>query len=472
MSKTFILFPVFLILLIFTRFYNIELTARFTEDESLDLVRIHQIYVDRELTFVGPRNDQGTKVFSSLTHYLLLPATIIGDFDPVSPTYGAAFWGVITGLLIYFLAHKINTKLTPFIGVLTIVWLPLLETSRWAWNPNLIPLWSTLALICFTLKTKLGYFLMGVFLALTIHQHYYAVFVLLFFLPVVAIETLKSGKVANLALFASGGFIFLIPFYVFDLLHPPGLFLTGLMSQSNQTQQMFDVLLFLQKSQTSLISLINYYTQYPALSFSLAILMIILLVLDLRSRSYPLVFFGVWIGQILGVALIPQFFEHYLIPVLVVFLLWIIYPRLGLGLLTAKLILVILILGGILSLNTYLITPNYKPTLSVFRSVTKQIVDQVKNQGLGSANIAVLASSDRNTEGKRYRDLLLIQDVVLNSKHEYFNSDYLFVVSTSTEEVIRSDPAAEMHLFRSGKLVDTWDFEDPEWRLYLFAKAG
>ncbi len=69
----------YLVILLFTRFYQVAYTARFTQDESGFLVRLHQIYDERKITLIGQVNDQG-KVFGSLTVYLLLPFAIIGDF--------------------------------------------------------------------------------------------------------------------------------------------------------------------------------------------------------------------------------------------------------------------------------------------------------------------------------------------------------------------------------------------------------
>ena len=101
---------IFLFLLIFSRFYNIPFTARFTEDESGFLVRVHEIYQERKITLVGQVNEQGTKVFGSLSVYLLLPFAFLGKFNPISVFYGAAFWGVITGIVLLYLSLLINKK--------------------------------------------------------------------------------------------------------------------------------------------------------------------------------------------------------------------------------------------------------------------------------------------------------------------------------------------------------------------------
>lgn len=49
---------------------------------------MHRIWEQKEITFVGPISEDNLKMFPSLTYYLLLPSTIIGDFDPLSPVAG------------------------------------------------------------------------------------------------------------------------------------------------------------------------------------------------------------------------------------------------------------------------------------------------------------------------------------------------------------------------------------------------
>src|SRR3989339_1082519 len=100
----------FIILLIFTRFFNLEKTARFIWDESSDLVNIRRIYIQKDITLIGPISEDGNKVFGSLTYYMLIPFAVIGNFDPASTAYGAAFWGVITGILFLIISYKLNKK--------------------------------------------------------------------------------------------------------------------------------------------------------------------------------------------------------------------------------------------------------------------------------------------------------------------------------------------------------------------------
>src|SRR5438067_815920 len=106
-----IILGLLVILTLFTHFYNLDRTSRFSRDESSDLVTIHQYFVDKKLTLVGPIDSTHTKVFGSLTYYLLMPFTILGNFDPVSPIYGTAFFGLITAAILILLIKQTNKDL-------------------------------------------------------------------------------------------------------------------------------------------------------------------------------------------------------------------------------------------------------------------------------------------------------------------------------------------------------------------------
>ncbi|MBI2599909.1 hypothetical protein HYW43_03250, partial [Candidatus Daviesbacteria bacterium] len=228
MFKAFLIF-LFLSLLTFTRVYNLDRTARFIWDESSDLVRMHQFFVERKITLIGPIDETGTKIFSSLTYYMLMPFAILGNFDPVSPVFGSAFWGILTAVLIIYLTYLINKKFVLVTALLVLVWFPLVETSRWAWNPNLIPFWATLGILFFQFKGKLKMFVAGIFLGFTIHSHYLSLFALSGFIGSLIIFSFKEKIFKNVVWIITGIVVTLVPFVIFDLRHPPGLFLTRIM---------------------------------------------------------------------------------------------------------------------------------------------------------------------------------------------------------------------------------------------------
>ena len=150
-------------LLLFTRFYNLEHTTRFTRDESSNLMDMHRIFVEKKLTLIGPIDVNNIIIYPSLTFYMLLPFSIIDNFSTSSPAVGTAFYGIVTIFILLYLIKKINKKLLIPMAILFLVWHPLLETNRWAWNPHLVPLMQALALLFWFRKSRLSAFLAGIF---------------------------------------------------------------------------------------------------------------------------------------------------------------------------------------------------------------------------------------------------------------------------------------------------------------------
>ncbi|HET7098868.1 MAG TPA: hypothetical protein VFI61_01380 [Patescibacteria group bacterium] len=470
MRKYFI-WGLFVILLIFTRFYNLDRTARFTEDESKDLVGIHQVFVDKKLTLVGPTNEQGTKVFSSLTFYMLLPFTIIGKFDPISPHYGAAFWGVIVSILLIYFVNKINSKFTVPIALLTLVWFPFLETSRWAWNPNLIPLWVISGIILIQIPKKYARLLAGIIFGFAVHSHYYSIFAVGIFMAMWSAYFLYKKQYSSFVFLGLGFTISILPFVIFDLRHSPGIFLPNLFSQSKSVGGGLDMGLILQKFTSNIWSLMIEYTQATYLAVPLMILSLMLLIQDIKRKSFSLIYFTPWIFQSIIIACLPQFFPHYLIPGLIFFLVWVIYKRGFSGKLLSYSILIILILRGFISIYSQLTTPTSIPDISITRQVEKNIKNEIVSRNLKNINIAVLASPDTTTSGKKYRDLLLVDgNIHILTKNEYQITDHLFIISTSSEQVVRNDPATEIQRFKKGKLASVMQIDNSGWFIYHFLR--
>ncbi|MBI2597477.1 hypothetical protein HYW41_04935 [Candidatus Daviesbacteria bacterium] len=462
----------FLILLIFTRFYNLDRTARFIWDESSDLVRIHQFFLEKKLTLIGPIDETGTKVFGSLTYYMLMPFAVLGNFDPVSTAYGSAFWGIITALLFVYLTFLINKKLTILIALLTLIWFPLIETSRWAWNPNLIPFWVTLSLLFYQLKGRVKTILSGLFLGLTIHHHYLSVFALVGFVGALTVTAFAKRDLQRVFLITLGIITAVIPFILFDLRHPPGLFVTRIIFFSPYESSM-SLVPALMKLKIWYEYMLNYYTQLPILSILLGVITPILVITDIKSRSKALIFASAWIAQLIGLIFVNnpgKIYYYYVLPSTIFFLVWLIYPRGRKSYLLAISIFVILFIGGSLSIIPKLTRSNWQTDIHSVRQISKAISQRIKTNNLQNVNIAVLSSPDNNTYGRRFRDLLLIDSVHIKTKDEYPLSDHLFVISTKAEQDLRNDPATNINYFRKGKLFEKIEIPGSDWGIYHFSR--
>lgn len=458
------------IALLFSRLYNLDKTARFIWDESSDLVNIHQIFVDKNITLIGPISEDGSKVFSSLTYYMLLPFAIAGNFDPVNTAYGAAFWGILAAILLIYLTYKVNRKLIYLIVPIIILWYPLVETGRWAWNPNLIPFWTTLSIIFFFKKGPLFKFLSGLSIGLSIHLHYLAVFSSLGLGIIVLIEAIKKKKINEFIAFLVGLVLTILPFIIFDLTHAPGLFLSRILYFNNlgnpsQGASYIQNVIFI------LNSTFQYFTQSVILKILFILTLLSLLIADFKKKSSSLRFAFIFVVQIVGLSFVANFYTHYIIPAIPFFIAYLIYPRKGVSKILSYFILMILIISGVFSFPKQITNVTWESNIAATRFIAKTIDSKITESDMKNINVVVLASPDPNLYGRRYRDLLLIKGVSLRSKNEYEITDNLFVISTETLENVRKDPAYEIKYFNKGPLVEEWVVPQSDWKIYLLNRS-
>lgn len=458
---------IFFLALCLSRLINIQETARFIWDESSDLVNIHQIYVEKKLTLIGPISEDGSKVFGSLPYYMLLPFAILGNFDPASTAYGAAFWGIVGGVLLLYLTYKVNKRVIWLTGAVIILWYPLVETGRWAWNPNLIPLFITLSIICYLTKGNWLKFLSGLAIGLTIHLHYLSIFAGLGLGIVILIESVKERDIKRFLYYLAGYVLAILPFVIFDFMHPPGLFLSRILYFNNMG------------STTSLYNNLDgvikgtlfYFTQSGLLAQLLIVNLIILIFLDIKAKSKSIWFALVFIVQVIGLAFVANFYTHYILPGLVFFIAYLIYPRNSPGKYFSYIAILTIMISGFFSFPKQISKVTWEGSISSTRYISNTIIKTITDNGLKNNNIAVLGSPDTNTYGRRYRDLLLIKNINLRSKEEYDISDHLFVISESPIDSVRLDPAYEISNFRNGKLIQSWEVPQSPWKIYLFSRS-
>ena len=171
----FLLFALLILAIGFTRLYNLPKTIRYHHDDSRNLRDMHQIYVTRDLTLIGPISGDKSIIYPSLSFYMLLPFAAIGNFEPTAPPFGAAFYGMLTALLIIYLVSKVNAFFVIPTTLLVIIWFPLIDSSRIPWNPHLVPFIQVLAVLVFLKKGRIFKFISGMLFGLTFHLHYFSV---------------------------------------------------------------------------------------------------------------------------------------------------------------------------------------------------------------------------------------------------------------------------------------------------------
>jgi len=204
----------FVVALGFTRFYNLSVTTRFTRDESSNLVDMHRIWKEKDITLIGPIDVNNRVVYSSLTHYIFLPFAVLGNFSPASPAYGMALYGILTVVLLILLAWKINKKFIFLIAILGLTWYPLVESSRWAWNPHPVPLAFAFAIFLWLKKDWRFKFLAGIFFGLAFSIHFFSIISFAAFWMVYALQQVRNKKFKEAFFMGLGFAVTLIPFVV------------------------------------------------------------------------------------------------------------------------------------------------------------------------------------------------------------------------------------------------------------------
>lgn len=434
------------IVLVFSRFYNIERNFKFNRDESSDLVKMHQYWVDKKISLIGPISEDGNLVYSSLSYYLVMPAAIIFGFRAVSPTLGNAFWSVITCLLMVYWLYKVNRKIDFLDFVLIVTWYPLLIISRWAWNPNLIPLMMILGLILVETKKWWLKFLGGFFFGLAGHMHYLS---------------LVPGAIYGLLKHRSVWFYlgFSIPvgiFVLFDLTHLPGLFITR-------------AFLFKQGQLGINLSAAKVCFEYLTGSWLSLLFVCLLLIKDIKDRKKVMPYWFSVAGLIVVVCFLKKPEAHYFNAAIIPFWAWVSLKREGRANILKKVVISSLVLFSLL--NSYNIVFGNIPDDSSFsaQQISEKIAKNIRDDKLVNANLAVLQSSDINSFGLKYRDLLLTSNTDIKDKDSFQTSDNLFVITqTASIDELRKDRSVQMSYFMSGPVKLISQIQGTNWWVFRF----
>lgn len=294
---------------IFVRLYRLEESSHFAFDESRDLVNMHQIWVEKKLTLVGPISEDRSHANSSLTYYMLLPFAALFDFEPIGPVIGSVFWGLLTSILMYLVLKRINPEFSKYAAIISAIWIPLVITSRWAWNPNNLTFWIFLALYLDKYKHWIFRFLVGLFMGLAFHHHNLAI------IPIFIWTIYKRNLFVALGVACS-----FLPFVIFDLRHAPGIFLVKMIGYNKGSfeQNLLDLI---QKIPT----MINYYFNFLFQNKWFAVLGIfltfIVAIKELFYKNANRIWFVLWFFSLVPLVLYKNN-NHYFLPGIPFFIIW------------------------------------------------------------------------------------------------------------------------------------------------------
>ncbi|PIP74646.1 MAG: hypothetical protein CO028_04095 [Candidatus Levybacteria bacterium CG_4_9_14_0_2_um_filter_35_21] len=474
-KKTVVLFVSFLLVVVFTRFYNLAGTARFTQDESSDLARMNEYYQNKQISLVGPISSDRSKVFSSLGYYMLMPFTVAFNFTPVSPVYGMAFLGTLTAVFMLFIARSVNKRKTILAGTLIMIWFPLVLVSRWAWNPHFVIFWASFALLIYQYRARIGswaYLLIGLFFGFMFHHHYVALLTTAPFLLFISIPLLKKKEFKPVILLALGYLLPHLIFLLFDLKNPPGLFFGRYLTGGNTPH--IETELTLLAAWNNLARNISVYLgafiENSFLKTLFGFSMLSLIILELKKNFYRTI---TWVipstAIIFGGIFLDDFQIRYIFSSTAFVFVWLLFSRKEKrSKFLANFCILVLILGSLLSIKSQLTFSEVTPNMGIFTKASQIIIDTVAEHKLNNSNVAALSSSDDAPLAERYRDYVRMKHTGLRAESEYDVSEHLFVISTANDEILRADKSYAMVAFKDKVLRGVFDIEDTEWKVFWY----
>mgnify|MGYP001123227527 CR=1 FL=1 len=217
-----------LILAAFLRLYKISGYMEFLGDQGRDVLIVYRFLKKGDLMFIGPQTSIGNMYLGPWYYYLMAPALLLANFNPVGPAVMVALLGVATVWLIWFVTREwFNQKAALTASFLYAISPVVIKYSNFSWNPNIMPFFALLS-IWFVWeiwqKNKYKDFpLLAISLAIILNSHYLG----LLFLPLVSFFWLlgfkknKNRKPFILyTLYSVPIFFFLMsPLLLFDLRH-------------------------------------------------------------------------------------------------------------------------------------------------------------------------------------------------------------------------------------------------------------
>ncbi len=474
---------VFLLSLL-TRFYNVERTARFTRDESSDLARMKSYYDDKKISFVGPISSEKDKVFSSLSYYMIMPIAAAFNFKPVGPVYGTALIGVISATLLLIAAYFAKSKNLLLTSALVVISSPLLISSRWAWNPHYVFFWISLAAVAYFwirnkeeaghhLKQSLEiaiYLAIGLSLGLTFHHHYVAIFTSLPLAIFLGIESIKEKKLHRLWAILAGYALSLMPYVIFDLRHPPGLFFGHYLVSNNKPhiEQDLHLGLILPNLIRNIRVYLNTLLELPFIEPIFGLLIAALAASEIYKKQWSsLKWFASAVLLLIGSIVLDDFQARYAYASIGVLYIWMFIPRDNKNQsLLATILLLILVLSNAARVPKQLFNSLSHPDMYSLTQANRIISDVVQENNLNNINIGAIASPDRDPLASKHRDLLRMNGISVREASEYDVSENLFILSTSDFETVRNDQSYSIHAFKDARLQDTFYLNDSEWIIY------
>jgi hypothetical protein len=470
----------------FLRLYKIEALMRFIWDEGRDMLAIRNIIVNHDLTLFGPFNEigGGKDFFGVFHYYLMLPALLIANFNPLGPAVWTALLGVAAVVLTYFwtknwLGEKIALGVTGLMATSPLV----VYYVRWPLNPNTTGFFGVLYLLSLQAwRARPRWwlsFLAGLLVGLLFQLHYFTIALapaafLVFFWQA---KLTWRQKLVHCLLLSLGWLLPNLSFVIFDLTHE-GFYrkiLIDLFVVEQPTQ--FSLGSPLLWPLTALDYLWDISHKFMSNFWLGGVTFLVFLVwwgrtlqkgfsLKKADESFQLAIS--WLVFLLITALLPGLKDDYHSAVL-----WVAIPTSLL--VTTKVwwqklngfrqtVLLLIIVVFLSFQNQLWRSPTWQENMPLIRSAAGAIAEDAR----GKTNLNIASFVDPDTRATRFRYFVINSGVTLLTINEYPQADVLYIITPHPWEETRKNPAWELETFRQGATKLIWQADG--WTVFKIMK--
>ncbi len=460
------------------RFWRLESLTTFMGDQGYDFIIVKRMVAGEKFTMLGPKigpyNQQGNLYLGPAYYYLLTPALLLSNLDPIGPAILTVILAILTVAIIYIIGTEFFSKPIAALASAIYAFNPfLISQSRASSNPHLIPFFSA-AFIYATLKMTVGkskklvwQAVVGISLGIMFQLHYLAS--ALFIPTLIMLAYFKKFKEM---LFIAFFFVLAIsPQIIFELRHK--FFVTNLLfkqlTSGDNLVSISKFLMHLNKSLSSVSAIFVNFEKYQILNI-LAISFFIYLFLKreakLRITVYFfsfIVIFGFIFASLYSGSIGPHYFTIIYVPVTIL----ISVAFFGIFNLTSSqllkmLLAVVMIILFISNLTKLDLNHRNGYTMPVgwnqegVKKASKIIAKDVDN----SKKFNVAATLDGDTRAMPYRYLLEVYGKNPQKVENYPDSDILYLISRDVEETIKRYTVWEVSNFAPFNIDQRWEIQN------------
>jgi len=201
------------------RVFHLSYFISFHQDQVRDLYYLKDHFEKGQFILLGPKASVGNFFLPPFWYYLMSVAYIFSK-SPLSPAFLTALLSSITTVVIFIFIKKFYDEKLAFITATLYAVSPLsIEYSRFAWNPNPIPLFTILTfyfLYEYLFNKKNKSFYLGIITAnLAFQLHYQGLVIFIFYFLVILFS--KKFTLKKFFQYLLINLILVLPFIIYEI---------------------------------------------------------------------------------------------------------------------------------------------------------------------------------------------------------------------------------------------------------------